>query len=66
MFFLLSRSPLTPIPIVIDQKPETPIEEKSVEIPVESVFIWQKKTKTTEDNKIEEDSSLNQKRYRRR
>jgi hypothetical protein len=49
----LLRSPLTPIPIVIEQ---VPIEEKAIEIPVESVFMWQKK----------EDLAANKKRYRRR
>ncbi len=49
---------MTPIPIVIDQ---VIVEEKVVEIPVESVFMWQKK------NEIEDqDSSTNKKRFRRR
>ncbi|CAF1324407.1 unnamed protein product [Adineta steineri] len=41
----LLRSPLTPIPIVIEEILEIPIEEKSIDIPVESVFMWKKKTK---------------------
>jgi hypothetical protein len=44
----LYRSPITPIPIVIDQ---VIVEEKVVEIPVESVFIWQKKSEIEEDQK---------------
>jgi hypothetical protein len=44
----LYRSPITPISIVIDQ---VIVEEKVVEIPVESVFIWQKKSEIEEDQK---------------
>ncbi|CAF1318788.1 unnamed protein product [Adineta steineri] len=47
----LLRSPLTPIPIVIEQIVEIPIEEKSIDIPVESVFMWKKKTKQNDMKK---------------
>ncbi|CAF4390393.1 unnamed protein product, partial [Adineta steineri] len=47
----LLRSPLTPIPIIIEQVLEIPIEEKSVDIPVESVFMWKKKTKENDMKK---------------
>ncbi|CAF4528543.1 unnamed protein product [Rotaria sp. Silwood2] len=63
LFVILS--PLTPLPIVIDHVPEKPIEEKPIDIPVESVFMWQKTTKNKDSKKIEDDSS-NKKRYRRR
>ncbi|CAF1369605.1 unnamed protein product [Adineta steineri] len=48
----LLRSPLTPIPIVIEKIVEIPIEEKSIDIPAESVFMWKKKTK---ENDIKKD-----------
>jgi len=51
----LLRSPITPIPIVIDKVVEIPIEEKPIDTPVESVFMWQKK-----------DEKEDSKRYRRR
>jgi hypothetical protein len=59
---------LTPIPIPINLVPEVPIEEKVIEIPVESVFMWQKKVKDKDEEKIEEVPLLpsNKKRYRRR
>ncbi|CAF3039252.1 unnamed protein product, partial [Rotaria sp. Silwood2] len=63
--YRLLQSPLTPLPIVIDHVPEKPIEEKPIDIPVESVFMWQKTTKNKDSKKIEDDSS-NKKRYRRR
>jgi hypothetical protein len=56
---------LTPLPIIFDKKVEVPIEEKPIDIPVESVFMWQKKVKDKDENKIEEVPS-NKKRYRRR
>ena len=46
---VLYRSPITPIPIVIDQ---VIVEEKVVEIPVESVFVWQKKGEVEEQKRF--------------
>ncbi|CAF3411726.1 unnamed protein product [Rotaria sp. Silwood1] len=63
--YRLLQSPLTPLPIAIDHVPEKPIEEKSIDIPVESVFLWQKTTKN-KDNKENEENSCNKNRYRRR
>ncbi|CAF0812379.1 unnamed protein product [Rotaria sordida] len=63
--YRLLQSPLTPLPIVIEHVSEKPIEEKSIDIPIESVFVWQKTIKNKDNNQIEEDSS-NKNRYRRR
>ncbi|CAF3256213.1 unnamed protein product [Rotaria socialis] len=70
----LLQSPITPLPLIIEFVPEAPIEEKSVEIAVESVFMWQKSTKEKDDNKTEVNSSSSSfvsassknKHYRRR
>ncbi len=55
---------MTPIPIVIVE--QAPIEEKPIEIPVESVFMWQKKDDSNNKAEKEDDSISNKKRYRRR
>ncbi|UJR20699.1 hypothetical protein I4U23_023820 [Adineta vaga] len=60
--FRLLQSPLTPTPMIVKQIVEIPIEEKPAEIPVESVFMWQK----TNENKTETDSKSNKKRFQKR